>query len=101
MKLIHFDPNILRHFYFSKLLLLTLIFTAKSAPEGTVPTINTYSNRHNVHDFNAFKDSVKQNYNPSICFKWIQGFMHGAFRATLYSQVWHAAVPLKLCSWPR
>lgn len=47
------------HFYFTKLLLPTLIATAKSAPDGKARVITTSSSAHILQglDFSAFKDS--------------------------------------------
>ena len=43
---LQFGTNVLGHFYFTKLLLPTLLSAAKSAPEGTARIVNTSSNGH-------------------------------------------------------
>ena len=50
----------LGHFYFTKLLLPTLIATAKTSPDGKARIVNTSSSVHMLAsglDFNTFKDS--------------------------------------------
>lgn len=56
---IQFGTNVLGHFYFTKLLLPTLIATAKSAPDGKARVITTSSSAHILQglNFSAFKDS--------------------------------------------
>ncbi|KAG1822689.1 uncharacterized protein BJ212DRAFT_1456374 [Suillus subaureus] len=56
---LQFGTNVLGHFYFTKLLLPTLIATAKSAPDGKARVITTSSSAHvlNGLNFSAFKDS--------------------------------------------
>ncbi|KAG2034533.1 hypothetical protein BDR03DRAFT_924035 [Suillus americanus] len=56
---LQFGTNVLGHFYFTKLLLPTLIATAKSAPDGKARVITTSSSAHvlNGLTFSAFKDS--------------------------------------------
>ena len=49
----------LGHFYFTKLLLPTLLATAKVSPDGKVRVVNTSSSAHMFYDgidFNTFKD---------------------------------------------
>lgn len=50
---------VLGHFYFTKLLLPTLIATAKSAPDGKARVITTSSSAHTLSglNFDTFKDS--------------------------------------------
>jgi NAD(P)-dependent dehydrogenase (short-subunit alcohol dehydrogenase family) len=50
---------VLGHFYFTKLLLPTLIATAKSAPDGKARVITTSSSAHTLSglNFDMFKDS--------------------------------------------
>lgn len=43
---LQFGTNVLGHFYLTKLVLPTLLSTAKSAPEGTARIVNTASNGH-------------------------------------------------------
>ncbi|KAF8838824.1 NAD(P)-binding protein [Paxillus ammoniavirescens] len=59
---LQFGTNVLGHFYFTKLLLPTLISTAKSSPEGTVRVVNTASNGHLFGglEFDTFKDGPKR-----------------------------------------
>lgn len=66
--------NVLGHFYFTKLLLPTLISTAKASPEKHVRVVTTSSLLHlfSSLDFNTFKDgparrrlSPMQLYNQS------------------------------------
>ncbi|KAJ8591108.1 NAD(P)-binding protein [Rhizopogon salebrosus TDB-379] len=55
---LQFGTNVLGHFYFTKLLLPTLLATAKSAPDGKVRVITTSSSAHTLGglNFNTFKD---------------------------------------------
>ncbi|EPQ56499.1 NAD P-binding protein [Gloeophyllum trabeum ATCC 11539] len=57
-----FGTNVLGHFYFTKLLLPTLLETAKTAPEGKVRVITTSSSAHLFFglDFATFKDGPKR-----------------------------------------
>ncbi|TFK51790.1 NAD(P)-binding protein [Heliocybe sulcata] len=57
-----FGTNVLGHFYFTKLLLPTLIETAKTTPEGKTRVITTSSSGHLFHglDFATFKDGPKR-----------------------------------------
>ncbi|KIJ18173.1 hypothetical protein PAXINDRAFT_9255 [Paxillus involutus ATCC 200175] len=59
---LQFGTNVLGHFYLTKLLLPTLISTAKSSPEGTVRVVNTASNAHLLGglEFDTFKDGPKR-----------------------------------------
>jgi retinol dehydrogenase-12 len=56
------------HFYFTKLLLPTLIATAKTSPEGKARIVNTSSMGHlfatNI-DFNTLKDGPARRKTPS------------------------------------
>ncbi|KAG2365091.1 hypothetical protein BDR07DRAFT_1278189 [Suillus spraguei] len=56
---LQFGTNVLGHFYFTKLLLPTLIATAKSAPDGKARVITTSSSAHALQGltFSTFKDS--------------------------------------------
>lgn len=57
---LQFGTNVLGHFYFTKLLLPTLIATAKAAPDGKARVITTSSSAHVVGPglkFATFKDS--------------------------------------------
>ncbi|KAG1751095.1 hypothetical protein EDB19DRAFT_1675262 [Suillus lakei] len=56
---LQFGTNVLGHFYFTKLLLPTLIATAKSAPDGKARVITTSSSAHFLQGltFSAFTDS--------------------------------------------
>jgi len=57
---LQFGTNVLGHFYFTKLLLPTLIATAKTSPDGKARVVNTSSSAHMLTsglDFNTFKDS--------------------------------------------
>ncbi|KAL1671269.1 hypothetical protein EV122DRAFT_226867 [Schizophyllum commune] len=54
-----FGTNVLGHFYLTKLLLPTLLSTARLSPEGAVRVINTASSGHTIVDkidFNTLKD---------------------------------------------
>ncbi|TFK40853.1 hypothetical protein BDQ12DRAFT_680150 [Crucibulum laeve] len=55
---LQFGTNNLGHFYFTKLLLPTLLSTAENNPPGTVRIVNTSSFAHRLGnlDFNTFKD---------------------------------------------
>lgn len=59
---LQFGTNVLGHFYFTKLLLPTLLATAKTSPEGTVRVVNTSSNAHWMGGlkFDTFKDGLKR-----------------------------------------
>ncbi|KAF8834654.1 NAD(P)-binding protein [Paxillus ammoniavirescens] len=59
---LQFGTNVLGHFYFTKLLIPTLISTAKSSPEGTVRVVNVSSIAHLVSglEFDTFKDGPKR-----------------------------------------
>ncbi|KIJ18178.1 hypothetical protein PAXINDRAFT_9260 [Paxillus involutus ATCC 200175] len=59
---LQFGTNVLGHFYLTKLLLPTLISTAKSSSEGTVRVVNTSSNVHWLSGlrFDTFKDGPKR-----------------------------------------
>ncbi|KZT27891.1 NAD(P)-binding protein [Neolentinus lepideus HHB14362 ss-1] len=59
---LQFGTNVLGHFYFTKLLIPTLVETAKTTPEGKVRVITTSSSGHLFHglDFATFKDSPKR-----------------------------------------
>ncbi|EIN04702.1 NAD(P)-binding protein [Punctularia strigosozonata HHB-11173 SS5] len=59
---LQFGTNVLGHFYFTKLLLPTLLSTAETAPKGTVRIINTSSAAHYMSglDFATFKDGPKR-----------------------------------------
>jgi len=56
---LQFGTNVLGHFYFTKLLLPTLIATAKTVPDGKARVVNTSSIAHVMDglNFNTFKDS--------------------------------------------
>lgn len=43
---LQFGTNVLGHFYFTKLVLPTLLSTAKSSPDGIARVVNTSSNGH-------------------------------------------------------
>ena len=43
---LQFGTNVLGHFYFTKLVLPTLLSTAKSSSDGTARIVNTSSNGH-------------------------------------------------------
>lgn len=43
---LQFGTNVLGHFYFTKLVLPTLLSTAKSSPDGSARVVNTSSNGH-------------------------------------------------------
>ncbi|KAI5897222.1 NAD(P)-binding protein [Schizophyllum commune H4-8] len=54
-----FGTNVLGHFYLTKLLLPTLLSTAKTTSDGTVRVVNTASSGHTIVDkidFNTLKD---------------------------------------------
>ncbi|KAL1750854.1 hypothetical protein FB107DRAFT_251852 [Schizophyllum commune] len=54
-----FGTNVLGHFYLTKLLLPTLLSTAKNSTDGTVRVVNTASSGHTIVDkidFNTLKD---------------------------------------------
>ncbi|KAL1726116.1 hypothetical protein EV714DRAFT_255211 [Schizophyllum commune] len=54
-----FGTNVLGHFYLTKLLLPTLLSTAKSSTDGIVRVVNTASSGHTIVDkidFNTLKD---------------------------------------------
>jgi len=56
---LQFGTNVLGHFYFTKLLLPTLLATAKTSPDGRVRIVNTSSVAHELSsgiDFNTFKE---------------------------------------------
>lgn len=59
---LQFGTNVLGHFYLTKLLLPTLLSTAKSSPVGTVRIVNTSSTAHWLGslDFVTFKDTPKR-----------------------------------------
>ncbi|KIJ04401.1 hypothetical protein PAXINDRAFT_104187, partial [Paxillus involutus ATCC 200175] len=59
---LQFGTNVLGHFYLTKLLIPTLISTAKSSPEGTVRVVNSASNAHLLGGlkFDTFKDGPKR-----------------------------------------
>ncbi|KAI9571832.1 hypothetical protein HD554DRAFT_2069727 [Boletus coccyginus] len=59
---LQFGTNVLGHFYLTKLLLPTLISTARSSPEGTVRVVNTASAGHWVGklQFETFMDGPKR-----------------------------------------
>lgn len=59
---LQFGTNVLGHFYLTKLLLPTLLSTAKSSPVGTVRVVNTSSTAHWLGslDFDTFKDTPKR-----------------------------------------
>ena len=43
---LQFGTNVLGHFYFTRLVLLTLLSTAKSSSDGTARIVNTSSHGH-------------------------------------------------------
>ncbi|KAF9013216.1 NAD(P)-binding protein [Cyathus striatus] len=58
---LQFGTNVLGHFYFTKLLLPTLLSTAKSSLDGKVRVVTTSSSGHELSygiDFNTLKDSA-------------------------------------------
>ncbi|KZT27906.1 NAD(P)-binding protein [Neolentinus lepideus HHB14362 ss-1] len=59
---LQFGTNVLGHFYFTKLLIPTLVETAKTTPEGKVRVITTSSSAHLFYGLNfaTFKDSPKR-----------------------------------------
>ena len=59
---LQFGPNVIGHFYFTKLLLPILISTAKLSPEGTVRVVNTASLGHRLSklQFDTFIDGPKR-----------------------------------------
>ncbi|TDL27094.1 NAD-binding protein [Rickenella mellea] len=59
---LQFGTNVIGHFYFTKLLLPTLLETAKTSPDGKVRVVNTSSSMHmfaNLH-FDTFRDGKKR-----------------------------------------
>jgi retinol dehydrogenase-12 len=56
---LQFGTNVLGHFYFTKLVMPTLLAAAASSPGGTARVVNTSSNGHWLAglDYNTFKDS--------------------------------------------
>jgi retinol dehydrogenase-12 len=58
------------HFYFTKLLLPTLLATAKASPNGTARVINVSSAAHHWHngsiDFNTLKDGPARKKKYSL-----------------------------------
>lgn len=56
---LQFGTNVLGHFYFTKLVIPTLLSTAKSAPDGIARVVNTSSNGHWLSglDYDVMKDS--------------------------------------------
>jgi len=59
---LQFGTNVLGHFYLTKLLLPTLISTARSSPEGIVRVVNTASAGHwfGKLQFETFMDGPKR-----------------------------------------
>ncbi|TDL27093.1 NAD-binding protein [Rickenella mellea] len=59
---LQFGTNVLGHFYFTKLLLPTLLETAKDTPDGKVRVVNTSSSMHMVGklNFDTFRDGKKR-----------------------------------------
>ncbi|EIN04707.1 NAD(P)-binding protein [Punctularia strigosozonata HHB-11173 SS5] len=59
---LQFGTNVLGHFYFTKLLLPTILSTVETAPHGTVRVVNISSNAHYFGglDFATFKDGPKR-----------------------------------------
>ncbi|KAF6762246.1 hypothetical protein DFP72DRAFT_1041624 [Ephemerocybe angulata] len=60
---LQFGTNVLGHFYLTKLLLPTLLETARSSPDGKARVINTsslMSRFASAPDFNTFKDSAER-----------------------------------------
>ncbi|KIK06119.1 hypothetical protein K443DRAFT_674678 [Laccaria amethystina LaAM-08-1] len=67
---LQFGTNTLGHFYFTKLLLPTLLATAKASPNGTARVINVSSAAHHWHngsiDFNTLKDGPARKKKYSL-----------------------------------
>ncbi|KAI6135356.1 hypothetical protein EV401DRAFT_1899757 [Pisolithus croceorrhizus] len=65
---LQFGTNVLGHFYLTKLLLPTLLSTAKSSPVGTVRIVNTSSTAHWLGslDFDTFKDSPRRRAQGTV-----------------------------------
>ncbi|TFK47752.1 NAD(P)-binding protein [Heliocybe sulcata] len=59
---LHIGTNVLGHFYFTHLLLPTLLSTAKSLPEGKTRVINTSSSTHlqGGLDYTTFRDGKER-----------------------------------------
>ncbi|KIY47857.1 NAD(P)-binding protein [Fistulina hepatica ATCC 64428] len=61
---LHFGTNVLGHFYFTKLLLPTLISTARKSPDQHVRVVNTSSSGHMLApdplDFRCFADTPER-----------------------------------------
>lgn len=65
---LQFGTNTLGHFYFTKLLLPTLLSTAKTSPDGKVRVINVSSAAHHYGsiDFNTLKDGPARKKKFSV-----------------------------------
>lgn len=64
---LQFGTNVLGHFYFTKLVLPTLLSTAKSAPDGIARVVNTSSNGHwfSGLEYDTMKDGpARRNAGP-------------------------------------
>jgi len=59
---LQFGTNVLGHYYFTKLLLPTMIATAKTTPDGKTRIVTTSSSGHHFGrlDFDTFKDSPER-----------------------------------------
>lgn len=68
---LQFGTNVLGHYYFTKLLLPTLLSTAKSCPEKHVRVLTTSSITHYLGnlDFNTFKDGpARRRLSPHMLY---------------------------------
>jgi NAD(P)-dependent dehydrogenase (short-subunit alcohol dehydrogenase family) len=65
---LQFGTNVLGHFYFTKIIMPTLLAGAAQSPDGTARIVNTSSNAHWLSslDYNTFKDSPARKQKSAL-----------------------------------
>ena len=96
---LQFGTNVLGHFYFTKLLLPTLLSTAKVAPDGHVRIVTVSSSGHMFAklNFNTFKDGPARKAVGSDML-YMQSKIVSTFSWSLFHDYWNNFHTGKRCS---